>query len=126
MGTRRHETITAVQFRPSMYHACVSVGCVLALAIVTSVCYLSVMKGGNRMRLLYTLKGSKQHWTDVDPVQLAACVEAIVPDLPLSPSRKCTAASHHYDAQTGKWNEDIRFRPLSGVVASQITAVPQP
>lgn len=62
-------------------------------------------------------------WTAVDPVQLAACIDMVVPDLPLNPDKRCIPQSHHYDAHTGKWNEDIRFEPLHGLMIDNITAV---
>jgi hypothetical protein len=47
-----------------------------------------------------------------DAIELASCIERVLPDLPLNPAQKCASFSHHYDARTGKWNEGIRFNPL--------------
>ena len=69
--------------------------------------------------------GDGPSWTAADPVAVAACIDQVLPNLPLAPAKHCASASHHFDAGTGNWNEGIRFDPLRapGESVLAITAI---
>lgn len=102
------------------------VGCLLLGLLLFALFIKNNRTSTSNFRLVpFSACGSagQSSWTAVDPIQLAECIERVVPDLPLNPARQCTSAFHHWDARTGKWNEGIRFQPLPGTQTDKISAV---